>query len=1030
MAVNFKIPKSPKREIYDIDTFIGADLTNSGADMDLRRSPNAENMVRYVPGKVRKRTGYRKEVLFAPIANVNFAEGTSSEDQVIGIMQGETIPLYKLTRQFGSGSFSDELYVEFDYKSEYQFKIANNAAEPSEEWTHWSDTINLWTDDEYIEIYSWNTQTIHIKNFSAMLEKDESYKWSAAPKYLVQRTSIDPIYGCHIGKAGTFEGNKVVNVNRALSTHNYEQSFSVNTTNLTIYTLGEMPTPNSYLYVEFDYYITGQNVRWMVGDDYYHTMYAIGTWSHESVKLQASGYPTTGNQFKVWTANGTATLKIKNLSVMYDKNSSYEWSAAPEDNGGTFPVEDLYYIGTKNYALVDSADEDSVGTKWFTIAPNDSKLHGYSHISFTISTSSEQEITGVEIVFFEDDNPYFPNYTQYFSESVNRKKVEIFFNPGGIYYITKLRITVSLNDNTKKSRVTLNDIKVNTIGTRSSYDLSPINYLYHVGNEFFIRARNSDDFISVYSNANKHLSRSWQMKKNLIIIDGSNIYQYSIEQGTIDVIDTEIAYIPLLTIAKEPSGGGTSYESLNLLQPGFYEMFQGRAGVTQFQLTFGNLDPTECKAWVMNQSGGWELKTEETDFTVNRSTGKITFTTAPGVSPITGEDNVKILAYRTIEDYRERITKCTTGALYGVGGAGDRLFLTGNPDHPNWDFYSQQYDPTYFPDVNYATLGSEQSAITGYAIVNNYLATFKDGYDLSQSVFVREGDMLKQGDDENATSEPVFKLINTLQGEGVVSPYTFGYLQTEPLFLTKQGIYAITEQDITGEKYSQNRSFYLDGKLRKEPNLENAMATIYDDQYVLALNNQLYILDGLQATRTDKSEPYATRQYAGFYCTNVPALCIWQDDGVWFGTNDGRVCAFNTDIETLASYNDDGEPIYACWETPDLDGHLFYKNKTFRYFAVRLMQAIKTSAKLYSRKLGVWNFIREETVIGNPIDFENFDFEMFSFSQDTTEKVIHTKVRVKKVDKARFRVENGEYNQPFGLFDLALEYIESGNYKG
>ena len=247
------------------------------------------------------------------------------------------------------------------------------------------------------------------------------------------------------------------------------------------------------------------------------------------------------------------------------------------------------------------------------------------------------------------------------------------------------------------------------------------------------------------------------------------------------------------------------------------------------------------------------------------------------------------------------------------------------------------------------------------------------------------------------------------------------------------GIYAITAQDITGEKYSQNRSFYLNGSLTKEDHLENAVATVFDDMYILAVNSQLYILDGLQATRTDKSEPYSTRQYVGFYCNNIPSVCIWTDeDTLWFGTGDGKVCTFHTDIDDLDSYNDDGAPIYCCWETPDLDGKLFYKNKTFRYFAIRMMKALKTSVKMYSQKLGTWspNPIKEDTSSGVVFDFDNIDFELFSFSTDRSEKVVHAKIRVKKADKARFKVENDKLNEPFGLFDLALEYIESGNYKG
>ena len=36
----------------------------------------------------------------------------------------------------------------------------------------------------------------------------------------------------------------------------------------------------------------------------------------------------------------------------------------------------------------------------------------------------------------------------------------------------------------------------------------------------------------------------------------------------------------------------------------------------------------------------------------------------------------------------------------------------------------------------------------------------------------------------------------------------------------------------------------------------------------------------------------------------------------------------------------------------------------------------------------------------------------------------------KKVDKAGFLLENGELNEPFSLDALALEFIESGYYKG
>lgn len=65
-------------------------------------------------------------------------------------------------------------------------------------------------------------------------------------------------------------------------------------------------------------------------------------------------------------------------------------------------------------------------------------------------------------------------------------------------------------------------------------------------------------------------------------------------------------------------------------------------------------------------------KVENTDFTVDRERGIVTFTTAPGESPVKGQDNVQITASKVREDYLDAINKCTIAAVYGVGGSTDR----------------------------------------------------------------------------------------------------------------------------------------------------------------------------------------------------------------------------------------------------------------------------------------------------------------------------------------------------------------------
>lgn len=537
--------------------------------------------------------------------------------------------------------------------------------------------------------------------------------------------------------------------------------------------------------------------------------------------------------------------------------------------------------------------------------------------------------------------------------------------------------------------------------------------LVHAGTKMYYNG------VVKYSDANNARSRSWQFDNKLYIVDGKKLLVWD---GAEVKPASEYAKIPTVTIAKAPNGGGTRYEDLNLIQPGFTELFAGTEGDTAYHMTFGGLDDTTVKAYILDSSGSWAEKTENTDFTVDRENGIINFTAAPGKSPVTGEDNVKITAYRTVSGYADRINKCCIGTQYGLKGAMDRLFLSGNPDYINQDWFSDQNDPTYFADTYYSSLGTSKSAIMGYSVINNYLATHKDEMETDQFIVLREGVL--------ADNKPVFRSVNTLQGAGAIAKDTFAYLSSEPLFLTRSGVYAITAQDITGEKYGQNRSFYLNGKLLKESDLEKAFAFVYKDMYWLCVNGVAYILDGLQPMQTDKSMPYSTRQYAGFYRTNLPANCMWEKDGnLYFGSTDGRVCEFYSDSDALVSYNDDGEKIEAIWETPDLDGKLFYKNKTFRYLAVRLKSAVATTLEMYVQKRGLWSFIKKDNYTARYLSFGSVVFSKFTFSSDQTQKIIPTKLRVKKVDKARFRFVNSELNEPFGLFDIALEYVENGNHK-
>lgn len=448
----------------------------------------------------------------------------------------------------------------------------------------------------------------------------------------------------------------------------------------------------------------------------------------------------------------------------------------------------------------------------------------------------------------------------------------------------------------------------------------------------------------------------------------------------------------------------------------------------------------------------------------------ITFRRYFPVTPVAGTDNVKVFAsYIPTSGNADLINHCRFGVLFGINGAGDRLFVSGNPysgddidadgnvigtyQLKNRDWYSEQYDPTYFPDTGYSILGADTSAIMGYLIVNSYLATFKDDSELSQTVFIREGDMIVSDTDGdgNETTMPAFKLINTLQGAGAVSNYCFDYFEIEPIFMSKQGIFALTSQDITGEKYAQNRSYFLDKKLLSEHNLNKAIGMTWKDYYVLCVNNRFYILDGLQPIRSDNASPYALRQYASFYFElgglrkGEYVSCIWNMYGYfYFGTTDGDIYRFYKNEKDPASYVDGTDPIPAWWTTPDIAGKLFYKNKTFRYVALTVMPSKDSSIKIEAEKHGVWEEVKDDHVSIKVFSFIGLTFKkkvgysstppnerypVFSFLCDDSQKVIPTKIRIKKVDKLRFKFSNDITKEPMGLNNFALEYTQGGNIK-
>lgn len=540
--------------------------------------------------------------------------------------------------------------------------------------------------------------------------------------------------------------------------------------------------------------------------------------------------------------------------------------------------------------------------------------------------------------------------------------------------------------------------------------------LAHAGTKLYVWADDGTPTV-LLSGLPRHKSRAVFLAGKLWIVTGGGFYSYDGTEAK--RVSASGAYVPTTTITRSPSGGGVSYEAVNLLTPYRKNAFQTDGESVTFTLD-GEIDTSgTVRAWVWGE--------EVTAFTLDRAAGTITFASAPAAPDAGASDGLVVQFPHTVEGYAERIDKCTIITTYGVG-SNDRVVLSGNPDCPNLDWMSGLNDPTYMPDLGYAAVGSGATPIRGYCRIGSSLGIVKADDGSDSTVFLRSAALSEDG-------EAVFTLQQTIAGVGAVAPGSFASLLDDPLFLSRSGAAAITSSSLTGEKIIQNRSLYLNAQLTKEPSLPEAEAAVWQDMYLLAVpEGHVYVLHGRQ-TKTFRSAALSDFVYEGFYWENVPALCWYvrrsgADEELYFGTADGKICKFNTDIEDMSRYSDDGAAISAVWATKyDDDGTpAVLKTLLKRGCCVTIKPYARSSAEVYIRADRTGG--HEKRVAGKPmdiLDFSDIDFERITFNTDESPQEIFLNRKVKNYKRLQIIVRNQEPNEGFGIFQITKHYV-TGNY--
>ena len=386
-----------------------------------------------------------------------------------------------------------------------------------------------------------------------------------------------------------------------------------------------------------------------------------------------------------------------------------------------------------------------------------------------------------------------------------------------------------------------------------------------------------------------------------------------------------------------------------------------------------------------------------------------------GIAYAGGADNVEFLY--EVQETEERYTlntiqKCTICTEFE-----NRIFVSGNPDKPAFDWHSAVDDPTYFPETGYAQVGNNGSAIMGYNKTGSRLAIVKEDSQQDASIYMRSSAIMND--------RTVFSLQQGVPGMGAVSKRAFVSLLDDPLYLTRNGVYAITSNLVTEERTMVNRSRFLDPRLTHEKNLAEAVGCSWNGMMLLSMTDgTVYLLDGKQnKVYLENSLTGTGYNYEAYHWTNMPATVWMPDEGnLFFGTADGRLCRLNTDIEGVQKYNDDGKPIKAIRATrmEFCGDFLRYKTMVKKGSGLLMHPYSRGSVRVYVRTDRTQ---AEEFFQTGLDDFDWYgdeagdDFFIWKGAQ-----VVPFGKKVKKWKWIQLILENDELNEGFGVYGVIIRH--------
>lgn len=271
--------------------------------------------------------------------------------------------------------------------------------------------------------------------------------------------------------------------------------------------------------------------------------------------------------------------------------------------------------------------------------------------------------------------------------------------------------------------------------------------------------------------------------------------------------------------------------------------------------------------------------------------GRITLNSKTTDDANNGISNI-IITFSYDAGNADLIQNCEFGEYFGTDGHSDRLFLSGNVECKYSSFYSGDNDFTYFSDSNRINMGN--TAVVGYTrLSDGTMAVLKEDSQQEASVYYLTGTFTLN--DELYGAGEQFSYTAGASGIGAVSRYAIDTLAGDNLFLSRSGVFGLelSSNVATTERFAKERSSYIAKKLKEHEDLSKAVSIVFDNRYMLFIDNVVYVADARTKSRA-KGSMSDTFDYEWYYWDNIPAVCVAEVNGqLWFGTSDGKICVFD-----------------------------------------------------------------------------------------------------------------------------------------